>query len=192
MNKEDKEIKSSKKKKINFFLRESKCKRCGNDYPPYEVIKKGKVVNQGYYPNYDCVIEIKFKKWQIPLLLGAAILAINAENWCAKLSEASEEGMDRDDDDFDPNFYLFGGNASVRWQRHLDLMMDQVREKSGLKLEYVESADRVEILKTIEKLVEGEKIRRLKNYNGVHIDRVNREWIYRQLPIDQCASWQNE
>lgn len=70
--------------------------------------------------------------------------------------------------------------------------MDQVREKAGINLEYVESAERVEILRTIEKLVEKEKIKRLKNYKGVHIKKVNREWIYRQLPTDQSASWQDE
>ena len=173
------------KKEIKNIFQKNTCETCGKKYIPYQVIQEGKIVNLGFHPNCNCEVIIKFEKWQIPLISGAINLACIAEWWCARLREASEEGIDIYDDDFDLNWFAAGGNDSTRLLKHLDQLITQIKKQTGINLEYMESADRDEIRNTIYELVEKEKIRRLKKYHRVIQDEVNRSWLWKnKLPGD--------
>ena len=149
---------------------QKRCEKCGNEYPVYQVIKKGKVVSEGYYPNCDCVVEVKLKKWQIPILLGAASLGDIAEGQCSRLTEASEEGLDR----YEESIPVI--NKSFCWRKHVDAIIDQIKNQTGINLEYMESASRDGALDAIFKFVEEEVQRRISEYGGAS---VNRDWLWR-------------
>ncbi|MFC2145475.1 hypothetical protein ACFLQQ_04005, partial [Actinomycetota bacterium] len=134
----------------------------------------------------NCTVEIKLEKWQIPQLLGAIRLAHIAEGWCARLREASDEGMDIYDDDFELNWFLAGGNDSLRWRKHIEQIIGQIKKQTGLDLEYMESADRDDIRALIENFVEKEKIRKLEEYRkAMQGIEINRSWLWKnKVPGD--------
>ena len=175
-----------------YGFKDSKCKKCGKEYPPYEVIKDGKVVNEGYFPDCECTVKIELKKWQIPILLGAASLGSIAEGWCARLRESIEEGFDIYDDQIDPEFFRFG-NDSIRWQRFLKEILDNIKEQTSINLECMESADRDEFIDVIIDFVELEKERRITRYQRrlrelckpLHTE-MKKSWMWkRRLPGEE-------
>ncbi len=164
----------SKKDKLKFIVKHSECERCKNKYPKFQVVEKETIKDDGYYPNCDCVVEIKLKKWQIPILLGAAGLGDIAEGQCSRLTEASEEGLDR----YEESVPVI--TNSFRWRKHVDAIIDQIKNQTGLNLEYMEVANKDGVLDTICKFVEEEVQRRIYAHGGGSL--VNRDWVDRDYP----------
>lgn len=158
-----------KEGKKNIF-NESKCSRCGKEYPEFNVVEDGQVKNKGYYPDCDCFVEIKLKKWQIPILLAAADLGEMYEGIYSRLSEATELGIDRYDQRIPDE------NDSWVWREHVESTIDQIKSQTGINLEYWESADKDNILSDIHNVVNKMVAKRINEFSG---NKINREWLYR-------------
>ncbi len=160
---------------------ESRCEKCGNEYPQYEVVKKGMVSTEGYYPSCDCVVEIRLKKWQIPVLLGAVGLGVIAEVQCSRLAEASEEGLDR----YKESIPVI--NESFYWRKHVNKIVGQINNQTGISLEYLESAKKDGVLDAISKFVDKEVQRRISEYVGRPFSNRNslhRKYFYEDEVMD--------
>ena len=149
------------------IVTESKCDRCGNTYPEFNVVKNGEVVNRGYYPDCECVVQIQLIKWQIPILLGAASLGKFFEEICSNISKASEFGRAESQT---------CEADSQRWREHASFIIDQIKSQTGINLKYCESANKENILSTIKYLVDKEINKREEKYFKLQVDR---EWLRR-------------
>jgi hypothetical protein len=157
-----------------FHFYESKCSRCGNEYPEFNVVDDGQFKNKGYYPNCDCLVEIKLKKWQIPLLLGAAGLGEYYERACGRLAVAAKEGEDSREK------VIPFMDESFLWRKHVDSIINQIKHQSGINLEYWECAYNDEILSAINIVVDKEVNKRISKYYDFGIDR---SWLSRDFPM---------
>ena len=162
-----------KKNKSEFIVEKSRCERCGNEYPPFQVIEDRRTKDEGFYPNCECIVEIKLKKWQIPILLGAAALGDIIEGILSRLVEAEEEGTYRLEE------VIPMESDSFRWIKHVDAIIDQIKNQTDLNLEYIESLSRNNVLEQINKLVGEEVQKRCKQFGGHHL---NRRWVWRDYP----------
>jgi hypothetical protein len=172
-------IKNERKRKMDkenekkYIVEESKCERCGNEFLPFQVIENDKVVNKGYYPDCECIVEIKLKKWQIPILLGAASLGNALERISSCLYEAIDHGSDSDMQAF------LRMDHSILWRKNVDLIVDQIKSQSSIYLEYWESANDNDVQSIIENFVDKEVERRTEIHRGYGL---NREWLNRNFP----------
>ena len=172
----------NKEENKNIFT-ERKCSICGKEYAKFNILENGEIKNEGYYPDCDCVVESKLKKWQIPILLGAAGLGEISEGICSRLSEASEYGIDRYEETI-PNL-----NYSRLWRKQVDSIIGQIKLQTSINLEYTESAFKDNILSAIEDFVDKEVTKRIEIYNG---SGVNRGWLDRDLRLQNCFRESNE
>jgi len=148
------------------------CERCGGIYPKYTIEKNGEKIEKGNYPDCDCMVSLRLRRWQIPLLLGAIKLGMFTENLCSKLLDASKSGKDildrkypREDDSFE-------------WQSHAKKLMDMISEQTGIDLEYMESAERGDALKVFKEFAEEEIYREICKYMD---EGLARPWLYRNM-----------
>lgn len=156
----------------NIFT-ESKCDKCGNEYPKFDVIENGKIKTRGHYPDCQCVVELKLKRWQIPILLGGLSLGSALERICSMLYEAIEHGHDSDEQAF------LGTDYSSLWRHNVGLIMDEIKQQSSIEFSYWECASNDKIRSIIKNFVDREVERRIDLYNG---SSINRQWLSKYLP----------
>ena len=156
----------SEEKNKNIFT-ESKCDRCGNTYPEFNVVKNDEVVNRGYYPDCECIVQIQLIKWQIPILLGALSLGKFFEEICSNIAKASEFGRTESQT---------CEADSERWREHASLIIDEIKKQTGINLKYCESATKENILSIIKDFTDKEIKRREDNYFNLQVDR---DWLRR-------------
>ena len=150
---------------------EGKCSRCGTEYNPYQVSRGEKVEEKGFYPDCDCTVEIRLKKWQIPILLGAVSMGIYSERLCSLLVEASTDGRNSLEEDISLD------HDSFMWRGHSQAIEKQIKEQTGISLEYIESASRKDAIKSIEKFVKEDMDRRANAHRG---PQLKRDWLWRR------------
>ncbi len=149
---------------------QNRCDRCGNEYPPYQKVKGENKEEKVYYPDCECTVEIKLKKWQIPILLGAIDLGSYAENLCARIIDATNKGEDTLDKDFKVD------DDSFQWGQHCLNIMDKIKQQSEINLEYKESAGKGDILEVLRRLVRREIENKILSFK---YEGLNRQWLWR-------------
>ena len=148
------------------------CERCGCVYPKYTIEKNGEKIEKGKYPDCDCMVYLRLRKWQVPLLLGAISLGMFTENLCSKLLDASKSGEDTLDKEYPRE------DDSFEWQRHAKKLMDLIIAQTGISLEYMESAEKGDALKAFKEFAEEEIYRQLCSYKN---EGLSRPWLYRNM-----------
>ena len=119
----------TEEKNKNIYA-ESKCERCGNVYPKFGVVENKKIKTQEYYPSCDCVVEIKLKKWEVPLLLGAAGMGEVFERIYEGVEATSEKGIDRCKEAISQFDY------SWMWRKNVGLIIEKIKVQTGINLEH--------------------------------------------------------
>ena len=150
--------------------KQSHCRRCGNEYPKYQLVRDGKKVDKGYYPDCDCIVDIKLKKWQIPILLGAISLGIYTENLCSQFLDASTKGEDNLDKSYPRE------DDSFKWSKHSKVIMDMIGEQTEINLEYKVSADNGDVLKALGEFARDGIYQRICRFRD---EGLNRQWLER-------------
>ncbi len=148
------------------------CERCGCVYPKYTIEKNGKKIEKSNYPDCDCMVYLRLRKWQIPLLLGAISLGMFTENLCSKLLDASIKGEDNLDRSYPRE------DDSFKWQKHAKVLMGMIENQTEIGLEYKESADKVNILEALDEFARDKIHQRICDYRNEGLDR---PWLHRNM-----------